>query len=176
MSIDMGTLHEEGDRLLLRYERRLAHPVAEVWRMVTEPQGLAVWFPAKVSYDRLAVGVQMTFRFTDEDLERADEAGVEGVPQVSHGEITELEPERVFAFSWMTEHLRFELEPEVEGCRLVFITVIDRDGFMAPRTATGWHVCLEHLVAVLDGTDRPGEDRPAKLMPGYEAMVDRVSR
>ena len=177
---DMGTVHEDGDRLILRYERRLAHPVAEVWRMVTDPDGLAAWFPARVSYERLAVGVEMTFRFSSEDLERAEEAGVEDVPMVSHGQITELEPERVFAFSWtageLTEGLRFELAPEGNGCRLVFITSIDRDSFMAPRTATGWHVCLEHLVAALDGSEAPGEQRQAELMPGYQAMTERLIR
>ena len=176
---DLGTVQEDGKRLRLRYERKLAHPVAEVWRMVTEPDGLAAWFPAKVSYDRLAVGVELTFRFTHEDLERAEEAGVEDVPMVSHGEITELEPERVFAFSWtaaeLTEQLRFELTPDGEGCRLVFITTIDRDRFMAPRTATGWHVCLAHLVATLDRSERPGEQLQAELMPVYQSMTDPVT-
>lgn len=176
---DLGTVHEEGDRLRLRYERRFAHPVAEVWRMVTEPDRLAAWFPAKVSYDRLGVGVELTFRFTAEDLERADEAGVEDVPMVSHGEITALEPERVFAFSWtagnLTEQLRFELTPDGEGCRLVFTTSIDRDSFMAPRTATGWHFCLDHLVATLDRSEPPGEQLQAELMPTYQAMTDPVT-
>jgi uncharacterized protein YndB with AHSA1/START domain len=176
---DLGTVHEDGERLRLRYERTLAHPVAEVWRMVTEPDGLAAWFPAKVSYDGLAVGAELTFRFTEEDLERADDVGVEDVPMVSHGEITELEPERVFAFSWtagnLTEKLRFELTPDGEGCRLVFTTIIDRDAFMAPRTATGWHVCLDHFAAVLDDSEPPGEQLQAKLMPTYQAMTDPVT-
>lgn len=176
---DLGTVHEEGEHLRLRYERKLTHPVAEVWRMVTQTDGLAAWFPAKVSYDRLAVGVELTFRFTDEDLERAEEAGVEDVPMVSHGKITELEPERLFAFSWtagtLTEQLRFELTPDGDGCRLVFITIIGRDSFMAPRTATGWHVCLDHLVAALEGSQPPGEQLQAELMPVYQAMTDPVT-
>ena len=176
MSGDLGTVHAEGDRLVLRYERRLSRPVAEVWRMVTDPEGLSAWFPAEVSYDRLAVGAAISFRFSDDDVERAAEAGVEDVPLVSHGVITELEPERVFAFSWMTEHLRFELEPDGTGCRLVFTTIIDRDGFMAPRTATGWHVCLAHLVAALDGSGQPSDLRQAELMPEYEAIVEPLTR
>lgn len=176
----LGTVHDDGEWLRLRYERKLAHPVAEVWGMLTKPDGLAAWFPAKVSYERLAVGAALTFRFTGEDLERAEEAGVEDVPMESHGEITELEPERVFAFSWtaedLTEQLRFELTPNSGGCELVLTTLIARDRFMAPRTATGWHVCLDHLVAVLDRSEPRGEQLQAELMPVYQSMTDPVTR
>ena len=41
----LGTVHDDGEWLRLRYDRKLTHPVAEVWRMLTEPDGLAAWFP-----------------------------------------------------------------------------------------------------------------------------------
>ena len=36
------------ERPVLRFERRLAHPVDAVWRAVTEPEELAQWFPSSV--------------------------------------------------------------------------------------------------------------------------------
>ena len=43
-----GTLHDVDGRMMLRFERRLAHPVSRVWKLVTTPEGLAQWFPARV--------------------------------------------------------------------------------------------------------------------------------
>ena len=166
-----GVLEESGGRFVLRFERRLAHPPDRVWHHITDPEGLALWFPARVHYDELAVGAELTFRFSEEDLARARDAGVEGVPLVSRGVIRELEPGRVFAFDWDGEPVRFELAPDGAGTRLVFTHTFDRDPAQAPRNATGWHVCLEGLEAALDGRAGPGEERQAQLMPVYlEAM------
>jgi hypothetical protein len=38
---DLGTLTRQGDRCILRFARRLAHPREKVWRAVTEPEHLA---------------------------------------------------------------------------------------------------------------------------------------
>jgi activator of Hsp90 ATPase-like protein len=40
-----GTFTTIDDRPALIFERRLAHPVAKVWRAVTDPAELAHWFP-----------------------------------------------------------------------------------------------------------------------------------
>lgn len=162
-----GTLHEDGDQMVLRFERRLAHPPARVWHMVTDPDGLARWFPARAHFARLAVGEQIEFRFSDEDLQRAAEAGVEDVPLVTGGVIREVEPERVFAFDWAGELLRFELEADAGGCRLVFTHRFPRDVAQAPRNATGWHMCLEHLEAALADREGPPPERQAELKAAY---------
>jgi uncharacterized protein YndB with AHSA1/START domain len=41
-----GRLETVDDRPALRFERRLNHPVARVWRAVTEPDELERWFVA----------------------------------------------------------------------------------------------------------------------------------
>jgi DNA-binding transcriptional ArsR family regulator len=46
---DLGTLTRQGDRWTLRFTRRLARPREKVWRAVTEPEHLAVWFPRRSS-------------------------------------------------------------------------------------------------------------------------------
>ena len=37
---DLGTLTREGDRWMLTFTRKLAHPREKVWRAVTEPAHL----------------------------------------------------------------------------------------------------------------------------------------
>jgi len=41
----LGTLARHGDRWTLTFTRRLAHPREKVWRAVTEPEHLAMWYP-----------------------------------------------------------------------------------------------------------------------------------
>ncbi|MGM1063599.1 SRPBCC family protein [Saccharothrix sp. Mg75] len=116
---------------VLRFERVLDHPPEKVWRVVTEPDELAHWFPAAVAVE----GRAMTFAFPD---------------QVTTGEVLEHDPPRVFAFRWASDVLRFELLPHERGCLLVFTHVVD-DELGTARTAAGWDTCLAGLGARLDG-------------------------
>ena len=38
-----GTMERRGDRRVIRFERRLAHPVERVWRALTDPNEIAAW-------------------------------------------------------------------------------------------------------------------------------------
>ena|SRR5438045_907159 len=49
---ELGTLTRQGDRWMLTFTRRLAHPREKVWRAVTEPEHLAAWYPSRC-LDRL---------------------------------------------------------------------------------------------------------------------------
>ncbi len=51
---DLGTLTREGDRWMLTFTRRLAHPREKVWRAVTEPEPLAAWYPPELVGERRA--------------------------------------------------------------------------------------------------------------------------
>lgn len=166
-----GTLHEAGDRWMLRFERRLAHPPARVWRTITEKDGLATWFPAKVEYRALHLGARLAFTFAEEQLRQAEEAGMENVPMHTSGLISELEPPRIFAFVWDWELCRLELSPDGEGCRLVFTHIFDRDEAQAPRNASGWHVCLDALVASLEGGPAPTAERLPELAAAYASLL-----
>jgi hypothetical protein len=65
--------------------------------------------------------------------------------------------------------LRFELEPDGPGC--IRLTVTFPEYGKSARDAAGWHVCLEQLTHVLDGTPRPGSRRTA----GAWSTVDMSS-
>ena len=134
------------DTPTLSFERRLSHPVARVWQTITEPGELEHWFPARVEAD-LRVGGKITFTFGH------------ALPAVP-GEVTELDPPRLFAFRWGEDHLRFELEPldRDEGCTLR-LTVQLGTREKAARDAAGWHVCLDRLEQRLGGEGGNGEWR-----------------
>lgn len=151
-----GTLLTVDGRSVLRFERRLPHPVEKVWRALTEPAHLDHWFPARMRMD-LAPGAPIRFVFP------------EGEGPATEGTIVELDPPRTFAFTWDRDLLRWELRPEGEGSLLVFThTFDDRAG--AASIASGWEGCLEALGQVLDG--RP-VDLPDRWTERHEAYVER---
>jgi uncharacterized protein YndB with AHSA1/START domain len=162
-----GTLQTIGEgRTEVRFERRLPHPVAKVWRAITEPEHLGAWFPTTIDGER-AAGAPLTFRFVD-------------VPEEPdfHGEVVAFESERLFELQWGEDRLRIELRPDGDAaCVLTLTDTFEEDG-KAARDATGWHVCLEHLTSALsDGAvPPPPEDRWKVLNPRYaEAFGPRYA-
>ncbi len=142
-----ATLHTVNGEPTLRFERRLRHSAAKVWRAVTDPAELVHWFPAAVEAD-LRPGAPMRFTFPEE-------APVDGDWE---GEVLEVDEPKVFMFRWSTDVIRVELIPDGDGCLLVFTQTIGggRTGFLgAGRTAAGWDACLDALVAQLDGVAVP---------------------
>jgi uncharacterized protein YndB with AHSA1/START domain len=125
-----GRLVTLDDRPALRFERRLNHSVERVWRAITEPGELARWFVAAVEWK--------------------PELGETFESEGQSGEITELEPPQVIAFTWGGELFRFELRPEGVGCLLVFTHVFD-DHTLGAQHAAGWEVYFKRLDAHLVG-------------------------
>ncbi|HTN22955.1 MAG TPA: SRPBCC family protein [Solirubrobacteraceae bacterium] len=118
---------------VLRFERRLPHPVARVWRAITDPEDLRNWFPGVPNFT----------------LEAGAAFVVEGDAGGS-GRIVELDPPRLLAFSWGEDVLRFELTPDGDGCLLTFTHAFG-DLSRAAQTAAGWELCLDRLAAQVAG-------------------------
>ncbi|MFI0448405.1 SRPBCC family protein [Actinomadura sp. 6N118] len=138
-----ATLQTINGEPTLRFERRLKHPPAKVWRAVSDPAEMAAWFPAKVEAE-LRPGAPMRFTFPEE-------AVVDGTWD---GEVLEVDPPKVFMFRWNADVLRFELIPDGDGCLLVFTQTIGGGNvglLAAGRTAAGWDTCLDELAGRLDG-------------------------
>ena len=143
------TLQTDGGRSVLRMERWLKHPPEKVWRAMTEPQRLADWFPGKI-VPELREGGKVEFGF-----------GGDGV-------VTDLDPPRLIAYTWDTDHLRWELHPDGDGTRLVLLhTFDDRAG--AASFGAGWHTCIVALDLALDG--RAGEDPGVDDIALHERFV-----
>ncbi|HZU74097.1 MAG TPA: SRPBCC domain-containing protein [Acidimicrobiales bacterium] len=149
-------MERDGDRITLRYERTLAHPVEEVWRALTDPAAAASWFGGRVEIDLRVGGEYVTHHQTgDRVVDR----------------IVRLDPPHLLEHTFWV-HLNpdalvtYELEPAAGGCRLLLthrLTVQDLERAAAayswtgdpmdqlPRTRAGWHRLLDRLEAALGG-------------------------
>jgi uncharacterized protein YndB with AHSA1/START domain len=135
----IGDLERAGDRWQVRFRRELRHPVANVWKALTEPDELRKWFPDHVTVEEWKVGARMEFKDAN--------AGV----QPFDGEVLVYEPPRLLEFRWGTDTIRFEVAPHGSGSVLTLIDTIDDLG-KAARDGAGWHVCLDALQSALEGT------------------------
>jgi uncharacterized protein YndB with AHSA1/START domain len=142
---DEGTLERNGALSVLRFRRRLAHAPTAVWAALTEEDQLAAWFPTTIEGERVA-GAPLRFSFRRS----------EGAP--FDGEMTGYDPPKVLELRWGEDILRFELSPQSEGgqegCVLTLTVTFPEHG-KAARDAAGWHVCLEQLASVCDGSTPP---------------------
>lgn len=151
-----GTLEQTAAGPRLRFARHLAHPRDKVWRAITEPEHLRAWFPDTIEVDEWAVGARLRF------------APAPGVADGFEGEVLAIDPPAMLEFSWGTDVIRFELEPDGDGTKLTLLDTIDELG-KAARDGAGWHTCLDQLEYHLDGTSPPWSpsDRWREVHPSY---------
>ena len=137
-----GTIETREGRHVLRYERRLGHPVDRVWAALTEPRELRGWL-ADAEVDLRPGGrVRLAWLNTDD----------QGNHAVATGTITALEPPRLLEFD-LTPHglLRWDLRELDEGTALVLTVHADAPSDQIGLALAGWHIHLEHLADALDG-------------------------
>ena len=154
-----GQLQRADGHLHLRFVRRLGHPPAKVWQALAQAEHLAAWFPTTIDGARVTgAALQFTFRHSE--------------GPAFEGKLLRYEPPSLLEFRWGDETLRFELEPDAEGTRLIFVTTFDVLG-KAARDAAGWHSCLDLLSCHLNNQSPPWTTaaRWQHVHPGY---VDRL--
>jgi hypothetical protein len=81
----------------------------------------------------------------------------EGAP--FDGEMLEFVPPSLMELRWADDVLRFELQPDGAGC-ILRLRVTFPDHGKAARDAAGWHVCLEQLGALCNGSELPPSWQP----------------
>jgi uncharacterized protein YndB with AHSA1/START domain len=145
-----GTLETIDGRPALRYERTLPYPVERVWRAVSVPAELERWFPAAADWTP-AVG------------ETFEAAG-------ATGEVTEVDPPHRLAWVYAGQLYSFDLAAHGDGCRLIFIHVLD-DRDSAAQTAAGWEAYLSRLEPYLAG--KPLSEEEAH--EGWEDVHERYA-
>jgi uncharacterized protein YndB with AHSA1/START domain len=154
-----GTYVEHDGRPAVRFRRSFDHPVERVWAAISEPDGLAHWFPSKVSLEHRVGG---TIEFS----------GDPNMP-VMTGTILAFEPPRRLAFTWGASELHLELEGDGErGCVLTLTDVLDAKD-AAARNAAGWEVCLAELGRHVAGlpADGPHGSAAESWQAHYDAYV-----
>jgi uncharacterized protein YndB with AHSA1/START domain len=136
-----GTVTRVDDKLRLRFERHVEHPIGIVWAALTAPEPRAKWlFPGQL--DLTAGG---TVKLTD------SKAG-----QGIRGEVLSIKPPNLLELSWSSQSapsgsvLRIELAPDATGTLLTLTHTIAADDDAASLMAT-WHGHLDALPAILAG-------------------------
>lgn len=182
----LGSVVRDGDKLALRYERRLAHPPEKVWRALTESDSLRHWFPADIVGERAAgATVQLPFwpDGAEESKQTLEEAGVDPATvdfeEALPGKIVAFDPPKLFELIWgnadgEADVLRFELEPAGDATLLIFTTWPGEPGPLGNGgTAAGWHVCLDALDPLLDARSAEQPDRHAviSLQATYASLL-----
>lgn len=124
-----------------RIERRLEHPPAAVWKMLTEPQGIAQWLAPGTIELRPGGAVRIDFGDSGTTIDST---------------VLEIEAPRLLAYSWSSgsepeRPLHWALEADgTEATRLV-LTVGVPAGEDAPKACAGFEAHLDMLAAALEG-------------------------
>ncbi|HMF05326.1 MAG TPA: SRPBCC family protein [Acidimicrobiia bacterium] len=158
---DDGTIDETDGRYTLRFERRLPHPVDEVWDAITRPERITQWFgEGEIELD-LAPGGNFRIRTTGPpELVEAIVAEAGDVALVSHDTVLRVDPPFLFEHTFGSDPrsiARWELQRDGEGTRLT-LTHTEPPGFEAvnaPRDLAGWHTVLDRLASVVNGRRVP---------------------
>ena len=162
-----GTMETTDDgRYVLRYERRLRHPIEKVWAALTEPARMEEWW-ARAAVLELTEGGRARIEWLNSDA-------------VAEGRITRLEPPHTIEFDTdIHGSLLWELRPHDDGTHLTLTVVNDIPEEYRTSVMAGWHVHIDFLEDALDGkpVDWPNwpEDRWAELNEYYEANMRPIS-
>jgi uncharacterized protein YndB with AHSA1/START domain len=152
-----GIVENRADgQTVIRFERRLSHPIDRVWAALTEPEQLLGWW-GDASLE-LVEGGAFNLRWLNDD----DEHGT----AVMTARITHIDPPHLLETegSWGADHgegkdsidagLRWELESDGEATVLRFSNTVptrDLPAEASLNNVAGWHFHLDALASVLDG-------------------------
>ena len=161
-----GTLETRDGRHVLRYERRLAHPVDRVWAALTQPSELRGWL-AHADLELVAGGrVQLRWLNTDD----------QGNSAVANGTITALDPPCLLELDTDPHGLlRWELREADGGTALTFIVSVAAPSDAVDLARAGWHIHLEHLADALDGRPVDWPAWSAEHRPRWEEVHQRYA-
>ena len=133
-----------------------------MWRAITEPDEIAQWLAAALLE---AVEGAVTLRWLNV-----------GDPEenVAHGTVTAHEPPSLLEVDTDShELLRWQLEEDGEGTRLVFTASLAAPFDRLLENLSGWHIHLDHLAEALDGRPQVWPAWQAEQAPRWRAIHAR---
>ena len=142
-------VRKDGDNWTLVLVRNLRHPPAKVWQALTDPAQLREWAPFDADRNLASLG-PVTLSTVGMPT-----------PVISKTEVTRAVAPTLLEYRWGDNDLRWQLEEAHDGTRLTLWHNIDRR-YIA-MGAAGWHICLDVLTRLVDGT-------PLGRIVGAEAM------
>jgi uncharacterized protein YndB with AHSA1/START domain len=166
------------DRDTIEYVRTYPHPIERVWRAISDPAEMSVWFSA-IQFEPRLGGAYLALWEENSPF---------------RGVITAFEPPRFLRFGgWPAGALsywQFELSPIGAGTRMLFRQHIAPSEWVnvhnwpadpaehpagdanpwRPGTLSGWHVSFDHLGDLMDGAPLSRVDETA-LQSRYRAHM-----
>ncbi len=166
----------------LRIVRTLPGPIERVWEFLTDPEKRARWFAGGATAPK--AGGKIVFAMVHKNL-APDETPPAKYAQVQDpgvtfdGKVLRYEPPHVLAFTFGSDdsEVTIELTPHGEQVTLVLThrTRGAEERAEIANYASGWHIHLGHLVALLEGSPRPSFwAAHAKLVPYYEELRAKI--
>jgi uncharacterized protein YndB with AHSA1/START domain len=136
-------VRKDGEKWTLILVRELRHSPEKVWEALTNPAQLCEWAPFDADANMGQVGsVKLTWLAT---------------PKAIETQVTRADAPRLLEY----DDMRWELEEIDGGTRLTLWAAIDRR--FVSMGAAGWHISLDILDRLLDGT-------PIGRIAGGDAM------
>lgn len=132
----IADIKKDIDGYLVKWERRTNKPVEAVWAMLTDNNELEKWFEELRAGD-LRKGGFMNFYIPDVMDEKL--------------KIMNFKPNSVLEFDWFGDVIRFELYAENDGCTLILLEKVKTITEQTKKDLAGWHVCLDVIIALLEG-------------------------
>ncbi len=157
-----GGLEVRADgKSVLRFERRLAHPIERVWAALTDPEELIAWWGRAELELEPGGRFAMAWLNVDDDGNRAE----------MEATVTELDPPRLLELTGDIHGvLRFELEPDGDRTVLTFTSTLDLPDEYRTKVLAGWHYHLDALAEALAG----GSVDLVEL-PGWDSIHERYT-
>lgn len=139
-TVDVGVLRRVDGGIEGTLERLIAHPRAEVWRTLTDPERFARWLAG--GSIELRQGGSVKIDFADSGT-------------VIDSTVSAFEPERLLAYSWShsgepERPLRWELDDASGGTRLT-LKVRVPSGEDIAKACAGFEAHLHMFEAVMEG-------------------------
>ena len=163
MTDPYGTIETRGDgTYVLRYERRLSHPIDKVWAALTEPDQIEAWW-ARAQLD-LEPGGRARFEWLNGDA-------------VAQGRISRLEPPHAIEFDTdIHGSLLWELRAGDGGTHLTLTVTAELPDEHVTSVRAGWHTHIDFLEDALDGRPVDWADWPKDVWERHNAVYEASMR
>ncbi|MCL1697188.1 MULTISPECIES: SRPBCC family protein [unclassified Lysinibacillus] len=161
----LATIQKQQNNYVVKFNRPLSHSVEAVWAVLTENEKLQKWMNNLEIIDLRKNG-KIRFNMND---------GTDASMEIT---ITDYVESEVLEFDWGKDTVRFELSPTSSGSILVLVESIRELTEHTPKDLAGWHVCLNLLSDLLNGTVHeafPMEEWQ-KWFAEYKQLVDDVEK
>jgi len=161
----LATIQIQQNSSIVKFNRPLSHSVDAVWAVLTENGKLQKWMNNLEIIDLRKNG-KIHFNMND---------GTDTYMEVT---ITDYVEKEVLEFDWGKDTVRFELSPTSSGSMLVLLESIGELTEHTPKDLAGWHICLDLLSDLLNGTvheEFPMEEWK-KWFVEYKQLVSDVEK